>query len=123
MISGELRTLYAAQFAAVALLSSTGLVVAQQSGTAGEAKAMFDRALTALRANEVTAISDFNDKSNRQFHDRDLYVFCYNMSDGKFTAHPIPILMGTDVRALKYKDDPFGQRAYDTVKAARRKEA
>jgi hypothetical protein len=112
------RTLWVAQLAAVVLLSSSGLVLAQQSGTAAEAKAMFDRALAALRANEVTAISDFNDKNNKQFHDRDLYVFCYNMSDGKFTAHPSPTLMGTDVRALKYKDDPFGQRAYDTVKAA-----
>jgi hypothetical protein len=40
------------------------------------------------------------------------------MSDGKFTAHPSPALMGTDVRALRFKDDPFGQRAYDTVKNA-----
>jgi hypothetical protein len=88
------RTLWVAQLAAVVLLSSSGLVLAQQSGTAAEAKAMFDRALAALRANEVTAISDFNDKNNKQFHDRDLYVFCYNMSDGKFTAHPSPTLMG-----------------------------
>jgi hypothetical protein len=69
------RTLWVAQLAAVVLLSSSGLVLAQQSGTAAEAKAMFDRALAALRANEVTAISDFNDKNNKQFHDRDLYVF------------------------------------------------
>ena len=34
------------------------------------------------------------------------------MSDGKFTAHPNPAVMGTDVRALKFKDDPFGQRGY-----------
>ncbi len=112
------RTLCVVQLVAVALLSSSGLVLAQQSGTAAEAKAMFDRALVALRANEVTAISDFNDKNNHQFHDRDLYVFCYNLSDGKFTAHPNPLLMGTDVRALNYKGDPFGQRAYDSVKAA-----
>lgn len=51
------------------------LAMAQQSGTAAEAKAMFERALVALRANEVTAISEFNDKNNKQFHDRDLYVF------------------------------------------------
>ena len=80
---------------------------AQQSGTAAEA--MLDRAIAALKANEATALSEFNDKSNKQFHDRDLYVYCCNMSDGKFTAHPNPALMGTDVRALKVKDDPLGQ--------------
>ena len=111
------RSLLAAQLA-IFTLCSAGLAVAQQSGTAAEAKAMFERALAALKANKATAISEFNDKNNKQFHDRDLYVFCYNMSDGKFTAHPNPALMGTDVRALKFKDDPFGQRAYDTVKSA-----
>jgi len=109
---------FASTLAALALLWSTGLASAQQSGTAVEAKAMFDRAIVALKANEGTALSEFNDKNNKQFHDRDLYVFCYNMSDGKFTAHPSPTLIGTDVRALKFKDDLFGQRAYDTVKGA-----
>jgi hypothetical protein len=60
----------------------------------------------------------FNDKNNKQYHDRDLYVFCYNMADGKFTAHPNPGIMGTDVRALKIKDDPIGQRSFDGVKNA-----
>jgi signal transduction histidine kinase len=44
-----------------------------------------------------------------------IYVFCYNMTDGKFTAHPNPATMGTDVRALKAKDDPLGQRIFDTI--------
>jgi hypothetical protein len=40
------------------------------------------------------------------------------MSDGKFTAHPNPAMMGTDARTLKLKDDPFGQRVYDTIKGS-----
>ena len=112
------RHRFAFTLATLALLWSSGFASAQQSGTVAEARAMFDRAIVALKANEATALGEFNDKNNKQFHDRDLYVFCYNMSDGKFTAHPIPALMGTDVRALKFKDDPFGQRAYDTVKNA-----
>ena len=35
------------------------------------------------------------------------------MSDGKFTAHTNPALMGTDVRNVKDRDDPLGQRGYD----------
>jgi len=94
------------------------LAGAQQSGTAAEAKAVLERAVAALKANEATALAEFNDKTNKQFHDRDLYLFCTNMADGKFTAHPNPALMGTDARTLKLKDDPFGQRAYDAIKSS-----
>ncbi len=111
------RNLFASALAALALLWSAGLASAQ-SGTAAEAKAMLDSAVVALKANEAAALSEFNDKSNKKFHDRDLYVFCYDMTDGKFTAHPNPALMGTDVRALKVKDDPLGQRIFDTIKSS-----
>jgi cytochrome c len=112
------KSLFASGLAALVLLWSAGLATAQQSGTEAETKVMFDRAVAALKTDKARALSEFNDKNNKQFHDRDLYVFCYNMSDGKFTAHPNPAVMGTDVRALKFKDDPFGQRGYDTLKAS-----
>ncbi|HML07362.1 MAG TPA: cache domain-containing protein [Xanthobacteraceae bacterium] len=92
-------------------------MAAAQSGTAAEAKSMLERAVAALKAGEAAALSQFNDKANKDFHDRDLYVFCYDMTDGKFTAHPNQALMGTDVRALKVKDDPLGQRIFDTLKS------
>ena len=104
--------------ALIVLLWSAGLATAQQSGSEAEAKSMFDRAVATLKTDKATALSEFNNKDNKQFHDRDLYVFCYNMTDGKFTAHPNPALMGTDVRALKFKDDPFGQRGFDMLKAS-----
>ncbi len=110
------RNLFVSVLAAVALLCGAGLASAQQSGTAAEAKAMLESAVGALKANEAAALAAFNDKSNKQFHDRDLYVFCYDMTNGKFTAHPNAKLMGTDVRALKVKDDPLGQRIFDTIK-------
>jgi hypothetical protein len=111
-------SLFACTLAALAMLFGAGTASAQQSGTSGEAKAMFDRAVVALKANKAAALSEFNDKNNKLFHDRDLYVFCYNMSDGKFTAHPNPAVMGTDVRIQRYKDDPFGQRGYDGLTGA-----
>jgi hypothetical protein len=106
----------------LAMLWGGGLASAQQSGTAAEARAMLDRAVVVLKADKATALSAFNDKSNKQFHDRDLYVFCQNISDGKLTAHPNPALMGTDGRALKFRDDAIGQRV-STRFRARRKEA
>jgi signal transduction histidine kinase len=109
------KRIFTAALMTSALLWSAGLVSAQSSGTAAEARAMLDNAVAALKANEATALASFNDKSNTKFHDRDLYVFCYNMSDGKFTAHTNSAMMGTDVRALKAKDDPLGQRIFDTI--------
>ena len=109
------KRIFTAALATPALSWSVGLVSAQSPGTAAEARAMLDNAVAALKANEPTALAAFNDKSNTKFHDRDLYVFCYDMTDGKFTAHPNPATMGTDVRALKAKDDPLGQRIFDTI--------
>ena len=109
------KRIFTAALVAAALSWNVGLVSAQSSGTAAEAKAMLDNAVAALKTNEATALAAFNDKGNTKFHDRDLYVFCYDMTDGKFTAHANPAMMGTDVRALKAKDDPLGQRIFDTI--------
>jgi hypothetical protein len=109
------RNLFAAVITALVLLWSAALVIAQQLGTAEEARAMLDRAIGALKSNEATALSEFNDPNNKQFHDRDLYVFCYNMPDGKITAYESPALLSVDVRTLALKDDPIGQRAYEAV--------
>lgn len=101
-----------------AFLTSVAAATAQQSGTAAEAKAMFDRAVTALKSNESSALTAFNDKGNKAYHDRDLYVFCYNMTDGMFTAHVNGAMMGKDVRAIKIGDDPLGQRIFDIIAKA-----
>ena len=110
------RRMFTFGISVFALLLGCAFAVAQQSGTAAEARAMLDRGVAALKANATAALAAFNDKNNKDYHDRDLYVFCYNMTDGKFTAHPNAALMGTDVRALKAGDDPLGQRIFDTIK-------
>jgi hypothetical protein len=101
--------------ALVVLLWNVASAGAQQLGTAEQAKAMLDRAVSALKSNESTALSEFNDPNNKQFHERDLYVFCYNLSDGKITAYESPALLNIDLRTLAIKDDPIGQRAFEAV--------
>ena len=103
---------------AVVVLWSAVAVGAQQFGTADEARAMLDRAISALKTNEDTALSQFNDPSNKQFRDHDLYVFCYNMSDGKITAYESPALLNVDVRSLSLRDDPIGKRTYEAAENA-----
>ena len=93
-------------------------MAAQQLGTPDEAKAMLDRAIVALKSDEPGALSQFNDPSDQQFHDRDLYVFCFDVADGKITADSSNGLRGIDIRTPKLKDDPMGQRAYDLVQSA-----
>jgi hypothetical protein len=72
------------------------------------------RAVAALKSDEAKALREFNDADNREFHDRDLNVSCFNVADGNFTAAPSAML-GTDIRTFKVGDDPIGQRAFDAV--------
>jgi hypothetical protein len=105
--------------ASALLCSGFGLsdvAVAQQTGTAAEAKAMLQKAITELKVNPATALGKFN-QADGGFRDRDLYVFCFEMGSGKFTAHVNPALLGKDARALKEKDgSPLGQKLYDAAK-------
>jgi hypothetical protein len=109
------RRLFASAVAASALLISAGLATAQQLGTAAEAKAMLEKAVAALKASETDALAKFNSPTGG-YRDRDLYVFCFNISDGKFTAHVNQKLVGTDARALKVGDQPVGQMVYNAAK-------
>jgi hypothetical protein len=67
-------------------------------GSIGEAKEMLQRAVAELRVNERLAIDNFN--FNRPgFRDRDLFVFCFDRGNGKFTAHEA--FVGWDVRKIR----------------------
>ena len=94
------RILLAAVPAAALLAASAVSVHAQgaQFGTAAEARAMFDKAVAAVRADKNKALASFNAGTDG-FKDRDLYPFCFNAGDGVFTAHPS--LRGTQVKDLK----------------------
>ena len=74
--------------------------------------------IAALNANHARALSEFNDTKNTQFHNRDLYISCYNTADGKFTAFPSRAMIGADIREIKLDNDSVGQRAYDEVKGS-----
>src|ERR1700730_11598296 len=89
-----------------AVLALSPTVFAQQSntsGTADEAKAMLVKAIAAVKADKAKALDMFNNGKGG-FLDRDLYVFCANVSDGKFVAIYNPNtknLLGTDIRTIK----------------------
>ena len=82
-----IRSLYASVLMAMTLLTSGAALGAEQFATVEEARAMLDRAVSALKINEAAALKAFNDEKNKNFRDRDLYVFCFSLPDGNFTAY------------------------------------
>jgi hypothetical protein len=96
----------AAASAAVLTLSLTAFPQQlSHFGTANEAKAMLLKAVAALEADKTKALDMFN-KGEGGFLDRDLYPFCWNVSDGQHVATQAKQLMGQDIRILK---DPTGK--------------
>src|ERR1700752_3421017 len=109
-----LRTSMIAAVSAAVLTFSTA-ALGQQSGTAAEAKAMLMKAVAAVKADKNKALDMFN-KGEGGFLDRDLYVFCTNLSDGKLVAVGNPNakqLLGTDARTIKdATGKPFGAEQF-----------
>ena len=112
------KSMIAAMLGATLALASASFAQQGAFGTADEAKAMLIKAVAALKADKAKGL-DMIAKVDGEFRDRDLYAYCFNLSDG--TLHPFPnpnlkALFGKDYRTLK---DPkgfnFGQVIFDTV--------
>lgn len=98
--------------AAVALAFAAPAARAADFGTAAEAKAMLEKAVTALKADKAAALAQFA-KGEGGFKDRDLYPFCGG-PDGNFTAHPT--LTGKSLKDLKDKTGKaLGAEIYATA--------
>jgi len=113
-----IRTLMIAMASAMALtLSATAFA----QGTATEARAMLDKAVVAVKADKAKTLDTIN-KGEGGFLDRDLYVFCFNIGDGKAVANgstnpAARKTIGVDVRTLKDATGKvFGQDLYDAAK-------
>jgi cytochrome c len=114
--TGTLAAAYAALVVAWATASSSA---EPQIASPADGKAMIERAISALKTNEAAALSAFNDEKNKEFRDRDLYVYCFSLPDGNITAYQSPVMIGTNVKELKMPpNNPVGQRAYDAVAKA-----
>ena len=97
---------------AVLSLGLATFALAAEFGTAAEAKAMLEKAVAALKANQASALSMFT-KGEGGFKDRDLYPFCGG-PDGMFTAHPS--LVGKSLKDLKDKSGkPLGEEIYKSA--------
>jgi Single Cache domain 2 len=107
--------------ASTAVLAFSPMAFAQQPsqfGTADEAKAMLLKAVAAVKADKAKALDMFA-KGDGGFKDRDLYPFCFNLSDGKALPFANPngrSVFGQDERTLKdAKGFAFGQAFWDAA--------
>jgi hypothetical protein len=99
--------------AAMTVLAVASQAVAGDFGTAAEAKAMLEKAVTAVKADKAGALDKFT-KGEGGFKDRDLYPFCGG-PDGNFTAHPK--LVGKSLKELKDKAGrALGEEMYAVAK-------
>jgi hypothetical protein len=97
------RTFMIAAACAAVLMASPTAFAQGQFGTADEAKAMLVKTAAAVKADKTKTL-DLINKGEGGFLDRDIYPFCFNLSDGKILAvasNNAKQLLGTDVRALK----------------------
>src|SRR3979411_1508729 len=116
------RALMIAAASAAVLVLSPAAFAQQKSqfGTAEEAKAMLMKAVATVKADKAKALDMFA-KGEGGYLDRDLYPFCFNLSDGKALAigNPNPKhLAGQDLRTCK---DPAGKAFGEEQYAAAQK--
>src|SRR6516225_12422331 len=89
-----------------AVLSFSLTAIAHQPskyGSAEEAKNKLTKAIAAVKTDKTKALDMFN-KGEGGFADRDLYPFCFNISDGRIVAVGNPNtkgLLGMDRETLK----------------------
>jgi hypothetical protein len=104
-------------FLATLLVSMTTAVKASSTeyATPEEARALLERAIAEVNKDKAAAIRSFNHNAE-PFRDRDLFVFCFNGDDGKFTAHEA--FVTHDVRELRDSNQaPFGAEMYNSAQA------
>jgi cytochrome c len=85
-------------------------------GTKDEAVAMVKRAQEMFKKDGADAtFKTISDPSNKEFHDRDLYVYVYNLS-GLCVAHGArPALIGKNLIDIKDQDGNYLVRAHIEV--------
>jgi signal transduction histidine kinase len=91
-----------------ALLAMASPVAAEEFGTKDEAIAMVKRVQAEFKKDGPDAtFKAVSDKATKEFHDRDLYPFIYDMS-GLCVAHGArPALIGKSLIDLKDQDGKF----------------
>ncbi len=97
----------------LAFFGLAGAADVAKYGSPGDARAMLERVVVALKADKERALVMFT-KGEGGFKDRDLYPYCGG-PDGMFTAHPT--LLGRSLKSIRDKHGkPLGEEVYAVAK-------
>ena len=107
----NIRGIFAVAFASAIIVAPAR---SEEFGTTAQARQMLERAAVEVRADKARAFQMFNANDSR-FRDRDLFVFCFDGEDGKFTAHEA--MLTHDVRMLHDRAGvSFGARMFSEAR-------
>lgn len=95
-----MKALLASVAIGFSLLSVPAL--AADKGSADEAVAMVKKAAAEIKANgKEKAFAAFADPSNKEFHDRDLYIFVYDLNGVNLAHGNNPKMVGKNLMDMK----------------------
>ena len=76
--------------------------MAAERGTQDEAVAMVKKAVAYIKANgKEKAFADFGNPANKDFHDRDLYIFVYDLNGVSLAHGNNPKMVGKNLIDMK----------------------
>lgn len=107
----------AATLAGAAVFLATDALAQADSGVA-TAKTMINRVFAAVKADRNKVLDTFN-KGDDGFYvkERDIFPFCFTLSDGKIVATQTKQVLGKDIRMFKgAAGKAFGQENYNSAK-------
>ena len=99
------------------IVAASGSSIAADRANADDAVAMVKKAVATIKSKGVEkAFSEFSDPANKDFHDRDLYVYVYDLN-GVAVAHGNnPKMVGKNLSDIKDPDGvPILKALIDTV--------
>ncbi|MTV40606.1 cache domain-containing protein [Duganella radicis] len=97
-----MKALFGAALLCLGMLASPGAVLAADKGTADEAVAMVKRAVAMVKsAGKEKTFAAIADPANTAFHDRDLYVYVYDLNGVALAHGNNPKMVGKPLLNLK----------------------
>lgn len=100
------------------LMMAAGASGAADRGSPDEAMAMVKKAIAYMKeAGKEKAFAEFSNPANTQFHDRDLYIFVYDMNGNNVAHGNNPKMVGKNLLEMKDNDGKFIIKGFiDTAK-------
>ncbi len=91
---------------------------ADDHGTADQAIAMVKKGIAAIKAQgKEKAFADFSNPTNKEFHDRDLYLIAYDMNAVNLAHGNNPRMVGKNLMELKAGNVYVGKEMVAIIKS------